>query len=110
MNAVSSLCLAGSASKIQPTSDQKYLKEILQAHLPHTDYVCSYSLFPTQYLHCTRCVSSQKWLECIGYLQTLYALYRGLGYSWILVPTGISGISLPNGPLKMKPNDTSTCA
>ena len=38
MYAVDSLCLEGSASKIQ-TSDQKYLKEILQACLRQTMFV-----------------------------------------------------------------------
>lgn len=49
-------------------------------------------------------IGSQRRLECTGYMQTLYALFKGLECSWILVPTGVSGISLPkDGSLKMMP-------
>ena len=99
MQLIDSLCLESSASEIQ-TSDQKYLKELLQACLRQTDYVCSYSLFPTSCLHCTRCdrqpeTAGVHWLRA----NTICSLQG------ILVPTGVSGTSLPNdGSLKMMPN------
>lgn len=50
-------------------------------------------------------IGSQRRLECTGWMQTLYARYKGPECSWSLVPTGLSGISLPkDGSLKMMPN------
>lgn len=104
MDAVGSLCLEGSASKIQPTSDQKYLKEILQACLRQTMFVLA-PYFRHRVYTVPDVIGSQRRLECTGWMQTLYARYKGLECSWSLVPTGVSGISLPkDGSLKMMPN------
>ena len=95
MNAAISLCPASSASKIQPTSNQKHLKEIVTCMLTTFRvyvflFLISYSVYTVLGM-----ISSERWPTCIGYMQTPYALYKGLKHPWILAPTGISGISLP---------------
>lgn len=56
-------------------------------------------------------IGSQRWLECTGYMQTLYALYKGLECSWILVATGVSWNQSPKGWIfENDANHTSTHA
>lgn len=94
---------------LHPRSNQLQIKNIRKKYYEHAyDKQTMFVLAP-YFRHRVYTVldmiGSQRRLECTGWMQTLYARYKGPECSWSLVPTGVSGISLPkDGSLKMMPN------